>query len=176
MTILVTGATGLVGRRLLPRLVKAGFDVRALVRNGKSVPEGVTAVDGDILDTATLGAAVADVEAIIHLAALLRTPDARRIWHVNLEGTRNLIEAAKMGAPDSRFILASTGLVYNEDSPHPALETDHVAPTRDYPASKTAAEMLLRESGLNWSVLRYGFVYGDGDGHIERQCRIKAPR
>ncbi|MBZ9738325.1 NAD-dependent epimerase/dehydratase family protein [Mesorhizobium sp. CO1-1-4] len=166
MTILVTGATGLVGTRLLPRLVEAGIDVRALVRHGKSLPAGVTAVEGDILDAASLGAAVSGVDSIVHLAGLLRTPDTKQIWNVNLEGTRNLIEAAKANAPSSRFIMASTSLVYNDDAPRPSLESDDVAPTRDYPASKVAAEKLLRESGLNWTVLRFAFVYGDDDGHI----------
>lgn len=46
MTILVTGATGLVGERLLPRLVKAGVDCRALMCSGKTAPAGVTAVEG----------------------------------------------------------------------------------------------------------------------------------
>jgi len=166
MTILVTGGTGLVGTRLLPRLVEAGIGCRALVRAGKAVPSGVTAVEGDILDPTSLVEAVKGVEAIIHLAAVLRTPEPKQIWNVNLDGTGNLIAAATEHAVNARFIMASTGLVYNEDSPKASLETDPVAPKRDYPASKVAAEKLLRESGLNWSILRFGFVYGDADGHI----------
>lgn len=166
MTVLVTGATGLVGSRLVPRLVDVGIDCRVLVRPGKPVSADVTAVEGDILDPASLAAAVEGVDTIVHLAAVLRTPDPQQIWTVNLEGTRNLIAAATEYAPKARFIMASTGLVYNEDSPRPSLEIDEVAPKRDYPASKVAAEKLLRESGLNWSILRFGFVYGDDDGHI----------
>ncbi len=166
MTILVTGGTGLLGARLLPRLVDAGIDCSALVHAGKSVPSGVTAVEGDILDPASLVEAVTGVEAIIHLAAVLRTPEPEQIWKVNFEGTRNLIAAAREHAANARFIMASTGLVYNGDSPKASLETDPVAPERDYPASKVAAENALRESGLNWSILRFGFVYGDADGHI----------
>lgn len=63
--------------------------------------------------------------------------------------------------------MASTGLVYNVDSEHPALESDPVEPKMDYPASKFAAEKELQESGLNWSIQRFGFVYGDKDGHID---------
>ena len=166
MTILVTGGTGLIGTRLLPRLVEAGIDCRALVRAGKAVPSGVTTVEGDILDPASLVEAVKGVEAIIHLAAVLRTPEPEDIWTVNLDGTRNLIAAVREHAANARFIMASTGLVYNEDSPKASQETDPVAPKRDYPASKVAAEKVLRESGLNWSILRFGFVYGDADGHI----------
>jgi nucleoside-diphosphate-sugar epimerase len=166
MTILITGATGLVGTRLLPRLVVAGNDIRVLVRAGKTVVAGVTVIEGDILDATSVAAAVDGIDAIVHLAAVLRTPQPEQIWAVNLEGTRNLIEAAKKHAPGARFILASTGLVYNEETARPSLESDEVAPKRDYPASKVAAEQLLRDSELNWSILRFGFVYGDGDGHI----------
>jgi nucleoside-diphosphate-sugar epimerase len=48
----------------------------------------------------------------------------------------------------------------------PSLDTDPVHPEEAYPASKIAAETALRESGLNWSTLRFPFVYGDGDGHL----------
>ncbi|NOT27251.1 MAG: NAD(P)-dependent oxidoreductase [Acidobacteria bacterium] len=167
MTILVTGGTGLVGSRLLPRLVEAGIACRALVRPGKALPPGVTPIDGDILDPTSLANAVQSVDAIVHLAAVLRTPDPGQIWAVNCEGTRKLIAATKDHAPNARFIMASTGLVYNVDSSRPAREGDAVAPQRDYPASKVAAEAALRSSSLNWSILRFGFVYGDKDGHLE---------
>ena len=62
--------------------------------------------------------------------------------------------------------MASTGLVYDPDATHPALEEDATHPTLAYPASKIAAESELRGSGLNWSILRLAFVYGDGDGHL----------
>lgn len=164
--ILVTGATGLVGSRLLPRLVKAGHDCFALVR-GKEVATGVTAVEGDLFEPATLEKAVNDAEAIIHLAAVFRSRDTELIWKSNLEGTRNLIDAVKSNAPDARFIFASTSHVYDINNPHPGRENDALNPQHAYPASKVAAEKELKESGLNWSVLRFPFVYGDGDGHLE---------
>jgi nucleoside-diphosphate-sugar epimerase len=73
----------------------------------------------------------------------------------------------KRHAPQARFIMASTSLVYNVDSPRPGLEEDAVNPTMAYPASKVAAENELRGSGLNWSILRFGFVYGEEDGHLQ---------
>lgn len=167
MTILITGATGLVGERLVPRLVEAGLDCRLLLRTGKTCPPGATAVTGDILDPSTLSEAVRGVSAIVHLAAVFRSPDTDLIWRSNLEGTRNLIAAVQADAPDARFIMASTSNVYNRNSTQPGQETDSVEPEQAYPASKVAAEKLLRESGLNWSILRFPFVYGDGDGHLE---------
>jgi len=110
MTILITGATGLVGSRLLPRFVATGADCRALVRAGKEVAAGATSIEGDLLDLDSLKQAVAGVSAIIHLAAVLRTRNEDDIWRANLEGTKNLIAAAKTHAPQVRFVMASTGL------------------------------------------------------------------
>jgi nucleoside-diphosphate-sugar epimerase len=167
MAILITGATGLVGERLVPRLVDAGLACRLLLRAGKTYPPGATAVTGDILDLSTLSEAVQGVSAIVHLAAVFRSSDTDLIWRSNLEGTDNLIAAAQAHAPDARFIMASTSIVYNKNSPQPGQEADDVDPEEAYPASKIAAEKLLRESGLDWSILRFPFVYGDGDGHLE---------
>ena len=166
-TVLVTGGNGLVGARLLPRLVTEGINCRALIRGGKSVPAGVKAVEGDLFDPASLKEAVKGVTAIIHLAAVFRSPDTDLIWKSNLEGTRNLIDAVKNHAPAARFLFASTSHVYSANNPHPGRENDVVNPQHAYPASKVAAENELRESGLNWSILRFPFVYGDGDGHLE---------
>lgn len=167
MTILITGATGLVGARLTPRLRDAGHDCRLLLREGKPCPDGFTAARGDILDPSSLAEAVQSVTAVVHLAAVFRTTDTDMIWKSNLDGTRNLIAAVQAHAPDARFILSSTSHVYDADNPHPGQESDPVDPQHAYPASKVAAETALRESGLTWAVLRFPFVYGDGDGHLE---------
>lgn len=167
MTTLITGVTGLVGARLLPHLVEAGIDCRALVRDGKTVGAGAKAVEGDIREPETLESAVAGVSTVIHLAAVFRTPDTDLIWKVNLDGTRNLIEATRKHAPAARFIMASTSNIYDANSPKPGHEDDPVSPQRAYPASKLAAEKVLQESGLTWSILRLAFVYGDNDGHLE---------
>lgn len=167
MKLFVTGGTGLVGSRLLPRLRDAGHDCRALVRPGRELPPGITRVEGDLLDPAPLTSALEGTDAVVHLAALFRTDDVAAIHRVNLEGTRNLIRAARAGAPDARFMMASTSNVYADVGPHPAREDDPTDATDAYPVSKIAAEGELRASGMNWSILRFGFVYGDGDGHID---------
>ena len=165
-TLLLTGGTGLVGSRLLPRLAQDGDDCRALVRKDLSLPEGVRAIRGDLGEPDSLRAAVEGVDAVVHLAALFRTGDEAAIWRANLDGTRHLVEAVKVYAPRARFVMASTGNVYDADASRPARETDACHPTAAYPASKLAAEALLRDSGLTWSILRLPFVYGDGDGHL----------
>lgn len=173
-TVLITGATGLVGTRLLPRLMESGLNCRVLMRAGNEGPAGAEIVEGDLLDPASLAAAVEGVSTIIHLAAVFRTADADMIWKTNLEGTRHLIAAAKAHAPDVRFIMASTSLVYPMDSRWPGRESDPVDPKLDYPASKLAAENELRDSGLNWTIQRLGFVYGDADGHLESLPKLAA--
>lgn len=165
-SLLLTGASGLVGARLLPRLVDAGFDCRALIRSDVELPAGATAITGDLLKADSLPAAVEGVDAIVHLAAFFRTTDEDAVWRANRDGTQNLIEAAKARAPQARFMMASTGNVYNADATRPAREDDKCTPTAAYPASKLAAEALLRDSGLTWAILRLPFVYGDGDGHL----------
>ncbi|MGI3785715.1 MAG: NAD-dependent epimerase/dehydratase family protein [Janthinobacterium lividum] len=164
--LLLTGGTGLVGSRLLPRLAQAGFDCRALVRRDVALPAGVTAVHGDLADPESLREAVEGVDAVVHLAALFRTGDEDAIWRANLDGTRHLVEAVTSYAPHARLVMASTGNVYDADAARPGRETDVCTPTAAYPASKIAAEELLRGSGLTWSILRLPFVYGDGDGHL----------
>jgi UDP-glucose 4-epimerase len=165
-SILLTGASGLVGSRLLPRLADAGFDCRALVRRDIDLPPQTTAVRGDLEDPESLPQALEGVEAIVHLAALFRTDDEDAIWKANLDGTRNLIAAAEAHAAGARFIMASTGNVYNPDTPRPSREGDPCTPSAAYPASKLAAEEQLRNSTLTWAILRLPFVYGDGDGHL----------
>lgn len=167
MTVLVTGATGLIGTRLLPRLVETGQrPCRALVRGAKSVCEGVEVIDGDLFDSGPLARALDGVSAVIHLAAVFRTHDEALIWKSNRDGTADLVAATRRLAPHARFILASTSNVYAKDQARPGRETDPVDPPKAYPASKVAAERILRDSGLTWAVLRFPFVYGDGDGHL----------
>lgn len=167
MVILLTGGSGLVGARLLPRLIADGHDCRALLRAGRPAAAGATVVEGDLLDPATLEAAVRGVDAVVHLAAQFRGQDDEATWRVNHQGTRNLIEAVQKGAPQARFVMASTILIYDADGTRPGCEEDAAAPSQAYPASKLAAEDDLRSSGLNWSILRLSFVYGEKDGHLE---------
>jgi UDP-glucose 4-epimerase len=166
-TILVTGGSGLVGTRLLPRLVEEGHRCRALLRPGRRAGQGVEVLEGDLLRPESLGAALNGVSEIVHLAAQFRAMDDEATWRVNHQGTRNLISAALEHSPQARFIMASTSMVYSPDSLHPGRESDPAEATLAYPASKLAAERDLRASRLKWSILRLGFVYGEGDGHLE---------
>ena len=112
-TILVTGATGHIGNVLVRELLEGGERVRVLVRPGKSPPAlaglDVEIFDGDILDGNSLNQAVSDAHLVYHLAArisLTARPDPET-ERVNLEGTRNIIEAIRRSGA-ARLVYASS--------------------------------------------------------------------
>lgn len=177
MKILVTGATGKVGSRFVPRLLAKGYDVSVLVRDASKASDlaklGAQVVIGDLYDPQSLPAAVAGVDAVIHLAALFRTfTDNEGIVKTNHEGTSALAKAA-IDAGVKKFIFTSTSNVYGSGYRRPAKEDERVDinDPRAYSASKIAAEreLLALHSGEDFDVriLRLGFVYGDKDPHIE---------
>lgn len=168
MKILVTGATGKVGSRLVKRLVRRGDQVRALVRDpSKLDAAGVEAVRGDLLDPPSLAAAVRGVDAVVHCAAFFRGATEEQTHATNDQGTRHLAEAARASGV-KRFVFTSTGTVYGGTSGRYAREDEPCQPTHAYPASKLAAEHYLLALGdLDVRVLRLPFVYGDGDPHIK---------
>lgn len=168
MKILVTGATGKVGSRLVKRLVRRGDHVRALVRDPSRLEaKDAEAVVGDVLDPGSLVAAVRGVDAIVHCAAFFRGATEEQAHATNDQGTRHLADAARV-AGVKRFVFTSTGNVYGGTDGRLARENDECHPTAAYPASKLAAEQfLLALADLDVRVLRLPFVYGDGDPHIK---------
>ncbi|MBL8607614.1 MAG: NAD-dependent epimerase/dehydratase family protein [Myxococcales bacterium] len=171
MKILVTGATGKVGSRLSERLAGRGDRVRALVRDPARAEAlrgaGVELVRGDLLDPASLAAAVRGVDAVVHCAAFFRGASPEEAHAVNDTGTRHLATAARE-ARVARFVFTSTGLVYGPKAGRVVDEDEPCAPSAAYPVSKLAAErFLLGLEGIDVRVLRLPFVYGDGDPHIE---------
>ncbi len=177
MKILVTGATGKVGSRFVTRILAKGYNVRILVRDAAKASlmaeQGAEVVIGDLNDPDTLPPAVRDIDAVIHIAAYFRTfTDNEGIIKTNHSGTVALANAA-IAAGVKRFVFVSTGNVYQPNSRRPAREDDavNINDPRAYSSSKIAAEHELismhKSQGFDVRVLRLGFVYGDGDPHIE---------
>jgi nucleoside-diphosphate-sugar epimerase len=177
MKILVTGATGKVGSRFVPRLLAKGHDVYILVRDAAKasalIKTGARIVIGDLYNTYSLRPAVEGIDTVIHLAALFRTfTDNEGIIKTNHAGTVALANAS-IEAGVKRFIFVSTGNVYGSGYQHPAKEDDlvNINDPRAYSSSKIAAEQELislhKIKGFDIRVLRLGFVYGDKDPHIE---------
>jgi NADH dehydrogenase len=161
-TILVTGGSGFVGSHVVPVLVDAGHAIVALSRSdasdrrilGRLDParrRAVTIRRGDVLERETLAAALDGVDAVVHLVALPRDRDGgASLRLVNTEGTREMVAAAR-AAGIRRFIhLGALGV---EDDP--ALH---------YASSKAKGEAIVRDSGLDWTILRPSLLFGERDG------------
>lgn len=173
MRILVTGATGSVGSHLVSRLFKRKDTIRLFVRQPEKVEkfreQGAEVIVGDLGQPETLVPAVADVDAIIHLAAFFRGATPEEAKAVNQDGTLTLAQEA-LRAKVTRFVFVSTGLVYGPGLDHPANESDLPNPITPYPISKFEAEQALMElyqtHNLGLRILRLSFVYGEGDPHL----------
>lgn len=183
-TILVTGATGQVGKRLVPRLLswrEGGDEIRVLVRTAQAAEHfaglGAQAVVGDLLSAEDRKRALDGASLVVNCAATFRGPDTTDddMFAVNRDAAVALAEqSAQAGV--RRFVQISTNLVYGPGIGRPLREDDELRAAvtpgqRAYPLSKRQAEELLRElseqSGLDVVTLRLAFVYGDGDPHIQ---------
>ena len=167
-TVLVTGGAGFIGSALCARLLDAGYRVVAydnLSRGRRELlPAGVQLVEGDIRDSARLGAVIAETtpRALVHLAAMHFIPDCiarpQETLEVNVEGTRRVLDCCRH--PSIRCVLfASSGAVY-EPSDDPCVEEKTgLRPLEVYGESKLAAEDLARrfqqDTGTPTSVLRF---------------------
>jgi NADH dehydrogenase len=151
--ILVTGGTGFVGGHLIKRLRKDGIPVRAVVRNpakAKALKDlGVEVVPGDISDKASLDAAAAGVERVVHLVGIIQEGPGFTFQGVHVEGTRNILAAAKKAGVRHFFFQSALGTRSGAKS--------------QYHKTKWEAEELVRQSGIPYTILRPSLIYGAGD-------------
>ncbi|MFN8466584.1 MAG: NAD(P)-dependent oxidoreductase [Caldilineaceae bacterium] len=180
MRILVVGATGVLGRQVVPRLLERGHAVRAVVRRAEQGPALVTAgaeaVQGDILDRDSLMAAAAGCQAAIHIAtAIPRGPggDWSRNDRIRREGTANLLAAAVSNGV-RRYVQQSIVMLYGDTG---SAIVDESAPLQPRTVIQSAVDMetLVRQSALEWCILRGALFYGAGAG-LEDEWRQAARR
>ena len=175
MKILITGATGFIGRPLCLKLTTAGYAVRAAVWRNDPAPVLPESVDKVIIDS--IGpdtewvSSFKDVDTVIHLAARVHVMDeteeeplaAYRL--VNVQGTEKLARAAA-AAGVKRFVFLSSVKVNGEETPASYKENSTPAPQDPYGVSKLEAEQALlkisAETGLEVAVIRPPLVYGPG--------------
>jgi nucleoside-diphosphate-sugar epimerase len=169
MRVLVTGATGFVGRATCGQLLERGHEVAALVRRPGSEPAGTTAVHGDI---AAAGAGLDEVvagarpDAIVHLAAEIASQRSEaKIRATNVDGTERLVRAAQ-SAGRPKIVFCST--VVTGEAHGELLEPDRPLPVETpYGRSKQDGERIVRESGLPHAIVRPSHVYGPGGWYEE---------
>jgi nucleoside-diphosphate-sugar epimerase len=175
MKILLTGASGFVGRATLRTALEAGHEVHGVVRQGEAPAPPVQVVRlSDLASYTRWRDALDGVDAVVHLAARVhvmrdRAPDSLTAFRaVNVEGTRQVASAAAE-AGVARFVFVSSVKVHGEESHDAPLTADSpVVPVDAYGRSKAEAEDALRElesrSGLGVVVVRPPLVYGPGVG------------
>jgi nucleoside-diphosphate-sugar epimerase len=171
--IAVTGATGFIGRHLSTSLLAGGDEVLAIVRpaSPNQPPPDVTVVRAD-LEASALRRAFAGVEAVVHLAGVVSTAHDEEYAAVNVDGTREVAEAAR--AVGARLIhISSLAAAGPASAARPRSEDDLSAPVTLYGRSKLESERIVAgTAGLSWTILRPGLVYGPGDRAVLPLFRI----
>jgi len=170
--VLLTGATGLLGNQLARALVAEGRALRTLVRTPEKaravLPPGCEVIAGDVCDAGSVRRALEGCEVVYHAAGLPEQwlPDADRFRQVNIEGTRNLVEAA-LAAGVRRFVYASTIDVFawQPGVPFDESRIDERPKPTAYERSKQEADRVVvaaLERGLAAVFLHPSAIYGPG--------------
>ena len=164
MRVLLTGALGNIGSHTVDALLEEGHDVVAFDLESPRARKLAARLDervqvrwGDITDPASIRAALDGVDAVVHLAAIInpeRAPDLAR--RVNVDATRSLIAQMEASPTARRLVFASSqGIFGDVQDREPPLRVDTpVSPTNDYGRHKVACEEAVRQSRLQWSILR----------------------
>jgi uncharacterized protein YbjT (DUF2867 family) len=159
--ILLTGATGVVGRALLPALLEANHSVRALVRDPRGLGARRVEVNLALVDLADphgLRHAVRGVDTVIHLAAAIRDQPPRRVEEINGLGTLRLLQAAEAAGVE-RFVFFS------------ALRATPFQRTRFF-RSKALAESAVRDSPLSTTIFAPSIIYDRDDPWVKIMRRL----
>jgi nucleoside-diphosphate-sugar epimerase len=173
MRILVTGGTGLLGGRLIPKLVENGDEVFALARSASSGAKlralGACLVEGDLESDAP--PALPSVDAVVHAAALFRFSGSREpFFKTNVEGTARLLASAEKAGATTFVHISAAGIIM-DDPGTPVRNADESAPTfpnhfSAYLASKARAEatvLAANKPGFRTLALRPPALWGPGD-------------
>jgi nucleoside-diphosphate-sugar epimerase len=170
MKVLLTGAFGNVGSNTLESLIEQKhsvtcFDIKtkANAKVAKRFQDKVNIVWGDLRRPDDIANAVKDHDVVVHLAYIIppaseKNPDWAK--SINVGGTQNLVNALKSLSQPPKLIFSSSISVYGpcHDMKPPRRWDDPVRPTDNYTHHKAESEKMVRESGLNWAILRFGAV------------------
>jgi uncharacterized protein YbjT (DUF2867 family) len=159
MRVAITGGTGFIGRHLAVRLAAEGHEVVLLARGkdrrGEEIAKTsrLTFVANDLSDPALLAQAFAGCEAVAHCAGINRQTGEQTFRNVHIEATKNVVAAAKRSG--AKKIVLMSFLRARPDCGSP------------YHESKWAAEEIVRHSGLDYTIIKAGMVYGLGDHMLD---------
>jgi nucleoside-diphosphate-sugar epimerase len=165
--ILLTGPFGNIGSHVIPELLREGHQVRAFDldtpatrRAARDLGKKVEPVWGDVRDARAVSRAVEEMDAVLHLAAVIppgSDEDPERTRAVNVQGTANVVQAIQGRSRKPKLLLTSTFDVHGHTlrKPPPRRVDDPVVGTDPYTESKIASEALVRESGLDWCIFRF---------------------
>jgi uncharacterized protein YbjT (DUF2867 family) len=158
--VAVTGGTGFVGIHTVRALKDAGHEVVIVARGTTRRPKGdrVTFVQADLTSATKLADTFAGCDAVVHLVAIIQERGRQTFDRVNREGTERVVEAAKQ---------AKVGHLVHQG----ALGADP-DPRYPYLLSKWAAEQAVRASGVPYTALRPGLIFGPGDGFFTLLTRM----
>ena len=150
MRVAITGGTGFIGGHLATRLSSEGHEVVRIGRRSTGEDEIVRA-SLDSVDELT--AAFADCQAVAHCAGINREFERETFQRVHVEGTRKVVEAARRAGVEKIVLMSFLRARPDCDSP--------------YHESKWAAEEIVRECGLDYTIIKAGVVYGRGDHMLD---------
>ena len=177
MKVLVTGASGLIGRPLTAALANAGHQVRAAVRRAQTFPDGVEVAQiGDLAGEIDWPPLLAGMDAVVHLAGIahIGTDVSDETYdRVNHLATAALARAAATAAIKRFVFISSIRAQSGTHADHRLSESDPPQPTEAYGRSKLAAEEAVRASGVPYTILRPVLVYGRGaKGNLASLLRL----
>jgi uncharacterized protein YbjT (DUF2867 family) len=152
MKIAITGGTGFVGSHLADRLISEGHEVVLLARRTRA-DQTQRLVSSDLSDANQLTEAFAGCDAVAHCAGINREIGNQTYQRVHVQGTRNVVEAAKAVGVEKIVLMSFLRARPNCGSP--------------YHESKWQAEEIVRESGLDYTIIKAGVVYGRGDHMLD---------
>lgn len=176
--VLVTGASGFIGRPLVDALLRAGYAVRAVTRRPISFPQPVESqIIPDLKNPIDWAPYLQDVNVVIHVAGLAHgyvTEDKYSEFdQVNWLGTQQLAHAAKAAGVERFIYLSSVRAQVGASAPHLVRETDEPQPTNYYGRSKLAAEAAIVASGVPFTIFRPVVVYGPNPkGNVRTLVRL----
>jgi UDP-glucose 4-epimerase len=164
--VLLTGATGFIGRGLVPVLSAKGYRVRAAMRTVTTVPDEVeSAVVGDLRRPINLAEALRDVDYVIHSAGIAHADESvpeGTYREVNAGTTAILAKAARQAGVRRFILLSSVRAQVGPSADEIVTEAAVANPTDAYGRSKLEAEQLLSDAGTPFVVLRPVLVHGPG--------------